>query len=113
MAGFDDLVEDIKKAVVNAKTLEITTAIGPISWDAAKQEYVPVADASVKAMKTKIDLFEGDMLTQMDQEFATGSLQALRDYHLKVQADGKDIIKNNLEALEALFSLVARIKKGG
>ncbi|HEX7836655.1 MAG TPA: hypothetical protein VF469_04280 [Kofleriaceae bacterium] len=113
MAGFEDLVEDIKKAVVNAKTLEITTAIGPISWDAAKQEYVPVADASVKAMKTKIDLFEGDMLTQMDQEFATGNLQALRDYHMKVQADGKDIIKNNLEALEALFSLVARIKKGG
>lgn len=113
MAGFEDLVEDIKKAAVNAKTLEITTAIGPISWDAAKQEYVPVADASVKAMKTKIDLFEGDMLTQMDQEFATGNLQALRDYHLKVQADGQDIIKNNLEALEALFSLVARIKKGG
>lgn len=113
MAGFEDLVEDIKKAVVNAKTLEITTAIGPIVWDAAKQEYVPAADATVKAMKTKIDLFEGDVVTQMDPEFATGGLQALRDYHMKVQADGKDIIKNNLEALEALFGLVSRIKKGG
>jgi hypothetical protein len=113
MPGFDDLLEDIKKAVVNAKTLEITTAIGPITWDAAKQEYIPVADGTVKAMKTKIDLFEGDMLTQMDQEFATGSLQAIRDYHMKTQSEGKDIIKNNVEALEALFALVLRIKKGG
>lgn len=112
MAGFDDFVEDIKKAVVNAKTLEITTAIGPLAWDVTKQEYVPAVDASVKAMKTKIDLFEGDMLTQMDQEFATGSLQALRDFHLKTQTDGKDIIKNNVEALGALFSLVLRLKKG-
>lgn len=112
MAGFEDLVEDIKKAVVNAKTLEITTAIGPIAWDAAKQEYVPAADATVKAMKTKIDLFEGDMLTQMDQEFATGNLQSLRDFHLKAQTDGKDLIKNNVETLGALFSLVLRLKKG-
>lgn len=113
MPGFDDLLEDLKKAVVNAKTLEITTAVGPISWDAAKQEYVPAADATVKAMKTKIDLFEGDILTQMDQEFATGGLQALREFHLKTQGDGKDIVKRNVEALEALFALVLKIKKGG
>jgi len=113
MAGFDDFLEDLKKAAVNAKTLEITTAVGPITWDAAKQDYVPIADPTIKAMKTKIDLFEGDMLTQMDPEFATGTLQNLRDYHLKTQADGKDIIKKNVEALEALFGLMLKLKKGG
>jgi hypothetical protein len=113
MAGLDEFLEDLKKAVLNAKTLEITTAVGPVNWDATKQDYVPAADASVKVMKTKIDLFDGDMVTQMDQEFATGGLQSLRDYHMKTQAEGKDIIKKNVEALEALFSLVSRLKKGG
>lgn len=113
MAGLDDFLEDLKKAVVNAKTLEITTVVGPITWDAAKQEYVPVADPTIKAMKTKIDLFEGDMMTQMDPEFATGSLQGLRDYHLKTQGEGRDIIKKNAEALESLFGLATRMKQGG
>jgi hypothetical protein len=112
MAALDDFLESLKKAVVNLKTLEITTAVGPINWDATKQDYVPVADASVKVMRTKIDLFEGDMVTQMDPEFATGGLQALRDYHMKTQADGKDILKKNVEALEALFALVRRLQKG-
>lgn len=112
MAGLDDFLEDLKKAVVNAKTLEITTAVGPITWDATKQEYVPAADASIKAMKTKIDLFEGDMMTQMDPEFATGTLQNLRDYHLKTQSEGRDIIKQNVEALESLFGLAKLLKKG-
>ena len=114
MPGLDELLEDIKKAVVNAKSLEITTAVGPINWDTAKQDYIPVTDASVKVMKTKIDLFDGDMVTQMDQEFATGGLQSLRDYHMKMQADGKDLIKKNVEALDALWSLVSKmLKKGG
>jgi hypothetical protein len=113
MAGLDDFLEDLKKAVVNAKTLEITTAVGPITWDAAKQEYIPVADSTIKAMKTKIDLFEGDVMTQMDPEFATGGLQNLRDFHQKTQADGRDIIKKNVEALESLYGLVMRLKKGG
>jgi hypothetical protein len=113
MAGLDDFLEDIKKAVVNAKTLEITTAVGPITWDAAKQEYVPVADGTIKAMKTKIDLFEGDVTTQMDAEFATGGLQGLRDYHMKAQSEGRDMVKKNVEALESLFSLALRLKKGG
>src|ERR1700704_1162728 len=99
MPGFDDFLEDLKKAVVNAKTLEITTAVGPITWDAAKQEYVPVADSTIKAMKTKID-----------PEFATGALQNLRDFHQKTQADGRDIIKKNVEALESLFGLAMRLK---
>jgi hypothetical protein len=112
MPELDDFLNDLKKAVVNAKTLEITTAVGPITWDGTRQEYVPVADPSIKAMKTKIDLFEGDMLTQMDPEFATGTLQGLRDYHMKTQADGRDIIKKNIEALEALLGLVVRLRKG-
>jgi hypothetical protein len=113
MAGLDDFLEDLKKAVVNAKTLEITTAVGPITWDATKQEYVPVADSTIKAMKTKIDLFEGDMTTHMDPEFATGALQGLRDYHLKTQSDGHDLIKKNVDALESLFGLAKLLKKGG
>lgn len=112
MAGLDDFLEDLKKAVVNLKTLEITTAVGAITWDAAKQEYVPVADASIKAMKTKIDLFEGDVMTQMDPEFVTGTLQSLRDYHSKTQSEGRDIIKQNVEALESLFNLAKLLKKG-
>jgi len=111
MAGFDDFVEDIKKAIVNMKSLEITTAVGPISWDVAKQDYVPTTDATVKAMKTKIDLFGGDITTQMDPDFATGGLQSVRDYHLKTQGDGNDIIKKNVEALEGLFELALRLKK--
>lgn len=113
MAGLDDFLEDLKKAIVNFKTLEITTAVGPITWDATKQEYVPVADSSIKAMKTKIDLFEGDMTTHMDPEFATGALQSLRDYHLKTQSDGHDLIKKNVDALESLVGLTKLLKKGG
>jgi hypothetical protein len=47
----------------------------------------------------------------MDQDFATGGLQSVRDYHLKTQGDGTDIIKKNVEVLEGLFELALRLKK--
>lgn len=110
MSTFETFLEDLKQAVINAKKLTITTAVGPIVWDDKTSKYKPVA-GPVRAMQTELDLLEGDKVTLMDQDFATGDLQALRDYHLKEQADSRALIKHNIEAIRALLNLFLDVKQ--
>jgi hypothetical protein len=117
MADLKKLMEDIKGALVNLVTLEIITAVGPITVkrkDSAASgpmssfpdiEY----DPNLKMIQTKIDLLQGDIKTIFDPEFVTGNYQSLRDFHAAREKQGSDIISNNLKALKELFNWVSSL----
>ncbi len=94
--------------------LDIVTAVGPLKYQtdaSGKGHYVPDGAAPTKVMHTRIDLVQGDVVTQMDEEFATGKFQALRDYHAAREKQGNEIIQANIKTLKSLFELLTQIKK--
>ena len=61
-----------------------------------------------KVIHTRIDLLQGDVVTQMDEEFATGKYQSLRDYHASHEKQGNEIIQANIKTLKSLFELLTQ-----
>jgi hypothetical protein len=60
-------------------------------------------------MRTRINLAEGDITTEIDPAFLTGDYTALRDFHAAREKQATDIIKANIDMLERLFNLVVTV----
>lgn len=93
--------EKIADAVEKLITLTITTTVGP--------------DGAGPQMQTTIDLVQGDIKNRIDRDFVTGDLKELRSFHESQVLKGQQIIKDNIEALKALWGFVkdrAAEKKG-
>lgn len=112
-----ELWEKLQATADELVKLDIVTAVGPLKWqpgDAQKSEkgkYIPDGSVPTKVMHTRIDMLQGDIVTQMDEEFATGKFQALRSYHQDRELQGHNIIQANIQALKSLFDLLTQIKK--
>lgn len=91
-------------AVENLVTLEIVTVVG--TYDAKTNQPGPGA----KMMRTRLNLLDGDKVTEIDPELATGSLASLREYHAQTEKQGNDIIKANLETIERMLGLLDRLR---
>jgi hypothetical protein len=85
--------EKIAQAIDNVVKLQIETSV----TDANKVE---------RKMVTTIKLVEGDIKNSMDREFVVGELKELRAFHETQVLKAQQIIKDNLEALKALWALV-------
>ena len=75
-----------------------------------------VDDAGIKkTMTSTINLIDGDITTEFDIAFVTGDLKELRDYQTQREAQGHQIIKDNIDALGKLIDLfkTARSSIGG
>ena len=59
-----------------------------------------------RRMHTRIDLVDGDIKNTIHQDFVTGDLKSLRDFHEAQVHKGQEIVKNNVAALKALLELV-------
>lgn len=90
--------EKLKTAIEQAVKLEIKTKVGD-------------GGANEKEMATTIDLLAGDITNQLDREFVVGELQGLRAFHETQVLKGQQIIKDNLDALKALWTLVRDASK--
>jgi hypothetical protein len=85
--------ETIAQAIAKVVELEIETSI----IDTNKVE---------RKMVTKINLVQGDIKSSMDREFVVGELKELRAFHETQVLKAQQIIKDNLEALKTLWTLV-------
>jgi hypothetical protein len=63
-------------------------------------------DGGERSMRTVIDLVDGDIENTIHQDFVSGELKGLRDFHEAQVHKGQEIIKNNIAALKAIFELV-------
>ena len=109
MPDLDDLLNELKDAASSLVTLEITTAVGVISWDSTTKKYV--TGEGTRFMRTTLNILDGRKVTQMDPAFVSGDLKALVDYHRQAEADGHEIILKSIAAAKALFDLALHYKK--
>ena len=106
------LIEKLQDALARLHRLEIVTVVGPVVCDSkrAGAERFSLPDGpGAKVMRTTIDLLQGDITTLIDPAFATGELQALREYHGARERQGAQIIRDNVQALLELLTLHSRL----
>jgi len=101
-----EFIDKLAQALENLVTLDIRTVVGAVDWDKGAAN-LPGA----KEMRSKIRLIGGDITTVIDPAFASGDLQALRDFHLSREKEGAAIIQNNVEVLEKLMLFALKLNK--
>jgi hypothetical protein len=100
------LVKKLLETAEKLVTLEIVTVVG--TYDGKTNTPGP----SSKMMRTRLNLLEGDKITEVDPEFVNGPLAALRDFHAQAEKQSHDIIKGNIEAIEKMLALLERLPGG-
>ncbi len=117
MADLEGLLDNIKNALDKLVTLEIITAVGPVTLKTREGSpagsFPDVIECSQKMeiMLTRIDLLQGDIKTVFDPAFFTENYKGLRDFHMEREKQGQAIIKNNVEALKELFNWVKELAR--
>lgn len=103
------ILEKIKESLDNLVTLKIVTAVGSVvlKTDKDGSPLDSQISADAKAMVTEIDLLQGDITTAYDEEFVTGQYKELRSFHQQREAQGMQIIKDNINALKELIGLAS------
>jgi hypothetical protein len=111
MAGFDDLINTLKDAAASLVTLEITTAVGAVSWDTKTKQYVTAEGA--KVMRTALNVVDGRKVTQVDPALLAPEMKAVCEYHRQAESEGHDLLLKNVAAAKALFDLAMHYKQNG
>lgn len=104
----NSIAKALKIALTEAIELKITTWVVPADNPNATGNPDPGY-----RMRTRINIVDGDIDNEIGSLFVgNGPYTELRDFHLKQVADGRDILQQNLESLENLFStLVGTMQK--
>jgi hypothetical protein len=89
----------VSQAITNLTTLQIVTTV--VAVDVATDAITPGG----KAIRTRIDLLQGDITTEMDPVYLTAEYAPLREFHTTREGSGLDIIQNNVKALQELIKL--------
>lgn len=98
-----ELKQKFRDSFEKLLTLEIVTVVG--TYDAKTR----TPGSSSKMIRTRLDLLQGDKVTEFDEAFTNGALTELRDYHAKAEASGHAIITSNLATLEKLLATLGRL----
>ncbi|MFB8790878.1 MAG: hypothetical protein U7123_19000 [Potamolinea sp.] len=100
------IVDALTLALGEAIELEITTWVSSSNSDAniLTKEYQPSADCR---MRTRINIVEGDIDNEIGTQFiGNGPYTELRQFHMEQVHEGRDIIQQNLENLQQLFTVL-------
>ena len=94
--GWQEILDDLKKAAGNLMTLEVTTTV--------------VGDQP-KEITTKIDLVQGDISNSLNEAFLKdATLQPIQEFHTEQVEKGQAIIKGNVELI---VDLVKQLRELG
>lgn len=94
--GWREILGHLEKAATNLMTLEITTTVG---------------GAQPRAIKTTIDLVQGDISNSLDDAFLRDEdLKPIRDFHDRQVEKGQAIIKGNVDVI---VNLVKQLRDMG
>jgi len=80
-----DIIQKVEKFLQDLETLTVVTAVGD--------------GATARKIVTEIHLAKGDMKTSIHDDFISGPLQSLRDFHAAQVARAETTVMNNLEAM--------------
>ena len=109
-----ELRSTLRRAFQDGTQLQITTLVGDVhgDWrstdgsdDAAWQQRVRGAD--VPALHTRIDLLDGDITTAIHEQFLAEKYAAVLQLHQAREAQGQQIVRENLRTLMELWKFVS------
>ena len=103
------LFDKIRTKLNDLTTLEIKTIIGDHTVDAKGKVKIDTSD-NADVIFTIIDLLDGDFSIGFNPKFLQEPYSAIKEYHAAREQEGKDIIKKNIETLEALLKLVVNVE---
>jgi len=112
MSSLTDFMKQIVDGVKHLRTLEVTTVVGPTSWDEEKQR-ITYDDKAVKVIRTSIDLVQGDITTAFSEDFLSDPYAKLRDFHAEREKRAQEIIDGNIKALKELIDLIIKLATEG
>ena len=105
----NNIADALKIALSEAIELEITTWVS----DANSPNLPQQSEADAKPgnrMRTRINIVDGDIETEIGSNFlGNGPYVELKDFHLTQVQDGRNIIRQNLESLQQLFSILVTV----
>jgi hypothetical protein len=105
----DDVLAKLERSLENMVTLEIVTAVGTVQPSTRDQQGARnelSMDPAAKLLRTRVDLLQGDITTEMDPAFVTGDYREFRAFHAEREKQALEIVKSNIEAVRALLSLI-------
>jgi hypothetical protein len=96
------------EAADNLMNLRITTVVGEAEVRVAgNRSLATITGTPVTSMVTNINLVEGDIWTIVGGAALTADHAELRAYHAGLVDRGTDIVRQNLEAVQALIERIA------
>ena len=111
MANLGKFVNKIETFLNDIAHLEITTAVGEfnVKYDAASRKWVPVETPSgINAIRTDINLFQGDIVTAMHNRFSGDTDASIRDFHETQVTKAQDIVEGNISAFKEMVTLLSQ-----
>jgi hypothetical protein len=108
-----ELAKKVVDSLKALQQLQIITVMGKVTvsnaFDPTNRNIEIAADQY--AMVTSIDLVQGDITNGLDESFAPGKDDALREFHERQVKLGNDIINRNLKLLKDMAMEIIEIVK--
>lgn len=113
--NFQEIIDQIKASAEKLVTLEIMTGVGEVTikttgnGNVQKFDLDIPANYSAKAIYSQVDLVQGDIKTLFHKDFMTQEHEELRTFHRAREAQGHDIIRQNITMLRELKNFIKEL----
>lgn len=111
MTASDNFKEQLKAGkIVDALTLALSEAIelDITTWVSTDTSDEPNQPLPGHRMRTRINIVDGDIDNEIGSQFiGEGSYNELREFHQEQVQESRQIMQNNLAALQHLFNVMA------
>ncbi len=109
MAKAEQIIKSIADKIDDLTTLKIQTLMGSMvtNDDGTTVTFKP--NAEVKGMISNIDLIEGDIKTDLSEEFYQ-KYPELVQFHQSREARGSEIIEKNIQTLKTIIDVLFDLK---
>ncbi|NET58657.1 MAG: hypothetical protein F6K47_21630 [Symploca sp. SIO2E6] len=102
-----EIVDALTLALSEAVELEITTWVSPAHSDSKSAADVEQSSPGYR-MRTRMNIVDGDINNEVGTHFiGNGPYRELRQFHMEQVLEGRKIIRQNLESLQQLFTVIA------
>jgi len=102
-----EIVDALTLALSEAVELEITTWVSSAQSDSKNAANVEQSSPGYR-MRTRMNIVDGDINNEIGTHFiGNGPYTELRKFHMEQVLEGRQIIRQNLESIQQLFTVIA------
>ncbi|NEQ64666.1 MAG: hypothetical protein F6J86_05900 [Symploca sp. SIO1B1] len=102
-----EIVDALTLALSEAVELEITTWVSSGNSDSKSAANVEQSSPGYR-MRTRMNIVDGDINNEIGTHFiGNGPYTELRKFHMEQVLEGRQIIRQNLESIQQLFTVIA------